>query len=90
MRAYTSLGAVSGVEAGTPTASCSAKTGRMNGCWQCAVPRTGLEIAEEDLKLRGAGNLFGTEQSGMNEYIDLVLSYPEEYKKMKAIVNELF
>lgn len=50
----------------------------------------GFKIAEEDLKLRGAGNLFGTEQSGMNEYIDLVLDHPEEYKAVKKIVRKYF
>ena len=50
----------------------------------------GFEIAEADLRLRGAGNLFGTEQSGVNEYIDLVLSYPDEYKNMKKLISNYF
>ena len=50
----------------------------------------GFEIAEADLRLRGAGNLFGTEQSGVNEYIDLVLSYPDEYKNMKKLISKYF
>lgn len=49
----------------------------------------GFEIAEEDMRLRGAGNLFGTQQSGMNEYIGLILSYPEEYQEIKKAVKKL-
>ena len=49
----------------------------------------GFEIAEEDMRLRGAGNLFGTQQSGMNEYIGLILSYPEEYQEIKKTVKKL-
>lgn len=49
----------------------------------------GFEIAEEDMRLRGAGNLFGTQQSGMNEYIELLLSYPEEYQEVKKAVKKL-
>lgn len=43
----------------------------------------GYEIAEEDMKLRGTGNLLGTEQSGQNEYIDLVIQYPNMYRVIK-------
>lgn len=49
----------------------------------------GFEIAEEDMRLRGAGNLFGTQQSGMNEYIELILTYPEEYQEIKKAVKKL-
>lgn len=43
----------------------------------------GYEIAEEDMKLRGTGNLLGTEQSGQNEYIDLIIQYPNMYRIIK-------
>lgn len=43
----------------------------------------GLEIAEEDMKIRGSGNLLGTEQSGKNEFYDLIMQYPNMYKKAK-------
>lgn len=50
----------------------------------------GFRIAEEDLKLRGAGDLFGTEQSGMNEYIELILDHPGEYKDICDAIKKLF
>ena len=40
----------------------------------------GFEIAEIDMQQRGAGNLFGLEQSGVNKYIDLAMQYPKEYE----------
>lgn len=49
----------------------------------------GMEIAQEDMKLRGTGNLLGTEQSGRNEYIDLILQYPNMYKFVKKDAQEL-
>ena len=43
----------------------------------------GFEIAEADLLQRGSGNLVGTEQSGMNKYINEMLQYPNMYKHIK-------
>lgn len=49
----------------------------------------GLEIAKEDLKNRGTGNLFGKEQSGQNKFINLLLEYPNMYQKVKLIAHNL-
>lgn len=43
----------------------------------------GYIIAEEDLKLRGTGNILGKEQSGNNEYIELIMQYPNMYQIIK-------
>lgn len=43
----------------------------------------GFEIAQEDMRLRGTGNLLGTEQSGQNEYINLIVQYPNMYEYAK-------
>lgn len=48
----------------------------------------GLEIAQEDMRLRGTGNLLGTEQSGRSEYIDLILKYPNMYQYAKTDAKE--
>lgn len=45
----------------------------------------GFKIAEEDLRLRGTGNLLGIEQSGMNKYIELMLSYPGAFGRAKEL-----
>lgn len=56
-----------------------------------AMVRTtdGFEIAEEDLKIRGAGDFIGTRQSGENKYMALVLAYPEVYARAQKISKEL-
>lgn len=49
----------------------------------------GFEIAQEDLKLRGAGDFLGTKQSGDNKYMSLMLAYPDKYQRAKQIAQEL-
>ena len=48
----------------------------------------GFVLAEEDLKMRGSGEIFGTRQSGIPEFqvADLVEDYPilEEARKLPA------
>ncbi len=43
----------------------------------------GFRIAEEDMKLRGTGNLIGLEQTGFNKYVALSLMEPELYSKAR-------
>ena len=49
----------------------------------------GLEIAKADLLNRGTGNLLGEEQSGRNDYIELMLKYPNLDKKIKEILENV-
>lgn len=48
----------------------------------------GFEIAQEDLKLRGTGDFFGTRQSGDNEDVKLMLRYPDIYQNIKQYITE--
>ena len=50
----------------------------------------GYEIAKEDLKNRGTGNLLGNEQSGKNKYIDMIISYPEMHKFVGNLVAKKY
>ena len=50
----------------------------------------GYEIAKEDLKHRGTGDLIGTEQSGKNKYIEMMIQYPNMYEKVKRDAKEMF
>lgn len=45
----------------------------------------GFKIAEEDLKLRGAGDVLGTKQSGINKYMALMLLHPDLYEQAQAV-----
>lgn len=47
----------------------------------------GFKIAEEDMKLRGAGDLVGTRQSGSIRSVDLVMRYPDLYSKIREIAK---
>ena len=47
----------------------------------------GFKIAEEDMKLRGAGDLVGTRQSGSIRSVDLVMKYPDLYSKIREIAK---
>lgn len=49
----------------------------------------GFKIAEEDLRMRGAGDPLGTNQSGENHYINLMLAYPVWYEEVKKIAIKI-
>ena len=49
----------------------------------------GFKIAEADLKLRGAGELIGTKQSGDDKFMGLMLSNLEWYDRIKQIAADL-
>lgn len=51
--------------------------------------RDGFSIAEEDLKLRGAGDLIGTSQSGFTKQMDLALKYPNMYNRLKELAKDI-
>ena len=44
----------------------------------------GFDVAEMDLRLRGAGDLLGTQQSGSERYLALALQYNEKYKQAQT------
>ena len=43
----------------------------------------GAVIAEKDKEQRGMGDILGTEQSGKNEYLELIQKYPNMYEIVK-------
>ena len=47
----------------------------------------GFKIAEEDLKLRGTGDLIGVKQSGSSETFAVVLKYPNLYSRVRKFVR---
>lgn len=49
----------------------------------------GFEIAEADMRLRGAGDFLGTQQSGDNKYLMLAIAYPDKYQEAVSIAKEL-
>lgn len=49
----------------------------------------GFKIAEEDLKIRGAGDFLGTRQSGDNKYMALMLLNPEKYRRAQELASKL-
>lgn len=52
--------------------------------------RDGFKIAKEDLILRGAGSFLGTQQSGDNKFLMLLLAHPKLNESIKKDVDEIF
>lgn len=48
----------------------------------------GFKIAEEDLNLRGTGDIIGTKQSGADEKLELMLRYPKFFCKIKEWIKK--
>lgn len=52
--------------------------------------RDGFKIAEQDLLLRGSGSFLGTQQSGENKFLMLMLSKPKLNSFIKTDINDIF
>jgi ATP-dependent DNA helicase RecG len=50
----------------------------------------GFKIAQEDLRLRGAGSFLGTEQSGSNKYLMLIMAHQELNMRIKEDIDAIF
>ena len=50
----------------------------------------GFEIAKQDLLLRGAGDYIGTQQTGNNKNVMLMMSEPELYKQISELNDEIY
>lgn len=55
-----------------------------------AQTRDGFKIAEEDLKMRGAGSFLGTEQSGDNKYLMLIMGNQALNEEIKSDIDAIF
>lgn len=49
----------------------------------------GFYIAEQDLLLRGDGEVLGLKQSGKNKYMDLIKKYPNTYTQISDLVFDI-
>lgn len=47
----------------------------------------GFRIAEEDLRLRGTGEILGLKQSGEDKYVTLMMKFPHVYEKIQDSAN---
>ena len=50
----------------------------------------GFKIAEEDLRIRGSGNLIGTEQSGFDKYVEQAMLNESLYNQLKREIDDIF
>lgn len=47
-------------------------------------------MAEKDLVLRGAGSFLGTQQSGENKFLMVMLAHPKLNGSIKKDIDEIF
>lgn len=50
----------------------------------------GFDIAQEDLALRGTGDFLGTQQTGKNKDVMLMMAEPELYSQISELNNRIF
>lgn len=76
---------------GTAQGYCLLESSSNKEALQVLVDSTdGFVIAQEDLRLRGAGRLTGTVQSGKNKYLDEMIKYPKINAMTRDLITEIF
>ena len=50
----------------------------------------GFEISKKDFELRGSGDVVGTKQHGEDRCVNLMLQYPELYKKFCRYAESIY